>query len=246
MIGIGGEVIVQDIDRELEGTAEVDAFSCLSTLGRVDVDEDNEALGKFEQIGVISLMRLGMAFPEVVVTDDPQRARSITARYLILNVVNLISNRAFARTLCHEESNGCNNQTAWIGGERESYYIHGFCDDCHDGYRQLGVARKYSRFQVETIIPALESLLKIPDELEARLKKNRKNKELFNIAVITIATGLISNLILDVSFDQIDREWHFHALHVKSHASASVIALLAIIFGTLLSLNSYLSKQKLP
>ncbi len=246
VVGIGGEVVGQDIERELEGTAEAHAFSCLSTLGRAEIDEDNNALGELGQVGVVSLMRLGMIFLEVVVTDDPERARAITARYLILNIINLVSNRVFSRPLCHEDANGCNNQTAWIGSERESYYNHGFCDECRDAYLRLGVSARYSRFKPETQTSALEGLLQIPDHLESFLKKNRKNKELFNIAVITIATGLISNLILDMSFDRVDREWHFHALHIKSHAIASVVALLAILFGTVLSLKTYLYKRMLP
>ena len=246
IIGVGAEVVVPDLEMEAEGTAEIDAYSCLSYWGEDDSGMDNNVFEPLNHVVFVSLRRMVLVFPEVISTDQPERARSLVSRYLVMNLAGYLGGRTFPRFVDHDPATGCLNENAWIGAERESYNIKGYCDDCLEAYERLPVANDYARWSADQIIGAVELMARLPDRIDDVFKRLRRRSFYGEFAVLTVATGIFSNLLLDVTVRSWDIDRDFRSVHYKSHDIAIVIASMAVLMAIGVSYSSSRARHRLP
>ena len=246
IVGIGSEVAMPDLDAEAEGTAELDAYACLSYWGDDSEGMDNNIYEPLNQVCFISLRRLALVFPEATSTDQPERARALVSRYVIMNVAGYLAARTVASSPGHFEATGCLNEEAWIGAEREGYYVRGFCDACLDKYESLPVAVIYKRWSTAELVKAIEKMADVPRQFDESLKNFARRTDYRRFAALTVATGLFSNLLLDVTLRPWDVQKDFSHFHVNTHYLAIATAITAIAISYGIGYATARSRSRLP
>ena len=255
-----GEVVVRSvIDYEFEKDAGLDSYSLISvpsfdkcplTANSREICDYNNSIQPNQQVGVISLRRLPIVFPEINYTDVPQRARNIVSRYMITNIASFVANRTFAVFLSHHEMTGCLNETNWVGGERESYYADDFCQGCLDDYTHYQVNARYSRFSVTSVCSAVRSMTKIIDDFDETIRSAEKAYLWINIALVAVSLNIADAIFVDVVWRE-HEELHWPAwiqpwFLVKPHWPALLFAILVALFGGAYLARYFQKHRNLP
>ena len=257
IIAIGGEVVVPDIsDNEFEGEAARDAYSCTwfsgtgtcdgSEYGNPDILDDNDHLGPLQRAAYISLRRADYVFPEIIFTDSPERARAIMARYIIFLITSFLGNRTFRYSLFHHDMSGCLNESNWVGGERDSYFVAGYCTRCQKSHEQFGCAKCYKGWGANRVNSAIEELLSVSDYADKIVKSTRRTEFWVEFALVAVAMNIVSAMLMDVGIPRLDTEKDVWFTHIKTHSSAGALALLAVIFAVILIWRHIRHRRQLP
>jgi hypothetical protein len=263
VVVIGGEVVVPDVsDNEFEGTAELDAYSCISvtkydldgtiekTAEGVDVLAYNEELIPIERVAYISLRRLPNIFPEINFTDVPERARSIAARYLITLIAGFVGNRVFGIALSHDDMSGCLNESNWVGGERASYYIEDYCQRCISGYEHYHVLGKYESHTLTELLRSISALCQVADNIERIVKSDERATLWLNIGLVAVSLNLLDAFIFDMALAGYDKdyvpEWLHSALTIKPHVPAVAVGVCVFLIGAFYLVRYFRNRARLP
>jgi hypothetical protein len=259
VIVVGGEVIVSDAaDNEFEGDAAWDAFSCQWIGENIEEDgatdggqaigilEDNNTLTPLQQFSMVSLRRATLIFPEIMYTDNIERARSIISRYIIYNAVFFVGNRSFGRTVLHHDMTNCLNESNWTGGERDSYYVDGYCQRCQNIYEEAKVVERYRQWSFEQLITALREMLKVPDQLDATVRSTEKASLWMNLAFVAIALNIFDAWIMDVALIDFDHEASFWPIRIRPHWPALTLAVLACVSAGIYLWRYFRRRRQLP
>jgi hypothetical protein len=257
VIGIGGEVVVlDDPTNQFEGDAEADAFSSLTLgvdsekIGDLNAFDDNNNPKPLQQACVISLRRVRVVFPEVLYTDNNERARAVLSRFIINIIAQHLGNRTFGRSIWHASMSGCVNETNWVGGARESYYVGDYCDACKEYYRDQHVARKYPYIDVESALSLIRSILKLPDAFDNSIKLAEKSRFWIEFAAVSVCVNITIASVLDLSIRRLDEErmplFSIANVEVKTHLIAWAIAILAFVAASSFFTISYRRRRFLP
>jgi hypothetical protein len=236
VVAIGSEVVVADNDdNAFEGDAAQDAYS-LQWMSEGELRQVGDHLLPLKNVAFISLRRLAFVFGEAVLTDNPERARAIVARYIIINLANFVGNRAFDASLFHHDLTGCLNESSWVGGERDAYYVEGYCQRCEQQYRDMCVSPKHDRWHTEEVLAAVQRLLQVPDEIDRIVRSTQRIIFWVQFCTVTVATQIFAAAILDIGLrtdwwdDQTDQSKLAWLPHVKTHDIAYFVA---AIFGAI-------------
>jgi hypothetical protein len=260
---IGGEVVVPDVgDNEFEGDAEFDAYSCISvtkydldgtitkTSEGIDILDYNEALTPLQSVAHVSLRRLPKIFPEINFTDVAERARSISARYLISNIAGFVGNRTFGVAIAHDDMFGCLNESNWVGGERASYHIDDYCQRCVNGYMHHHVLDKYNSHPASELFGSLSALCRVSETLDRIVKSNERAALWINIGLVAISLNILDAFIFDMALAGYDKDlapaWLHFALTMKPHVPAVAFGLGVFLIGASYLLRYALSRARLP
>ena len=256
-----GEVVVRStIDYKFEQNAALDAYSLISVLSFEEVcpltESSNEIcaynndIQPCQQVGVISLRRLPVVFPEINYTDVPQRARNMVSRYMITNIASFIANRTFSVFLSHHKMTGCLNETNWVGGERESYYADDFCQSCLKDYNHYKISVRYSRFSVEKVLFAVRAMTKVIDRFDETLLSSEKASLWLNVALVAVSLNIVDAIFVDVVWREHEElkwpEWIQPWLLVKPHWPALFFAAVVALFGGFYLLRHFQRHRNLP
>jgi hypothetical protein len=246
IIGIGSEVISEDRpDAEWTGIREEDAYSCLGDLMSFDVT-DNDIDRTFRNVCYISLAR---AYSKTVFGApllDPHleklERRAIVARYLIANIAHALSSILFRQPLPREHNALCVAETAWSGGELESYSAKGLCESCREVAQTRGLARYYvaALRNWETAYRCIESVTQVSTMIDKDVSFYDRFKRWVEF---TIAAGFIGTFVaLLVTYDSKDPPLAF----LEAHWPASFVILAFLASTTFAYIRFWLKSRAIP
>jgi hypothetical protein len=246
IVGIGSGVISEDrADAEWTGIREEDAYSCLGDIMTYDVT-DNDTDRTFRNVCYISLARaysktvFGPRLSEPHLKKPAQRA--IIARYLIANIAHALSAILFRQPLPREHNALCVAETAWSGGELESYSATRLCESCRRMAQTGGLARYYvaTLRDWETAYRCIESVTQVSTMID----KDVSFYDRYNRWVdFTIAAGLIGTFFaLLVAYDSKDPLPAF----LEAHWPASFVILAFLVSTIFTRIRFWLKSRAIP
>jgi hypothetical protein len=185
-IVIGSQIYIPDTEEEkIYGIPELDSYSCLGNLVSLK-DEDNNNPKEFHNIGLISLTRASILFPDIwdpvpkvwlleFLESRKLKARAKIARYIILNIAHFLAARSFGKSLAREHRSRCVAETNWdsLGGELNSYSAPGVCQECCADAGKDGTANIYRRFAVSRIISAINDATSVANRIEEWVEEKK-------------------------------------------------------------------------
>jgi hypothetical protein len=130
---------------------------------------------------------------------------------------------------------GCLNETNWVGGERESYYVAGYCDECLSKYKIYGTARRYNDWLVQELLSAIGRMLRVPDKFDEVVRSTEHFQFWIKFCAVVVATNIMSGMLLDLVLKwDLDKDTHTWFTHVKTHWLAGGVALVSAALAVVL------------
>jgi len=258
VIAIGSQIYIPETeDEKIYGIPALDSYSCLGNLVSLK-DENNNDPKQFHNLGLISLIRAPILFPDnwdsmpkvrmlEFLESNNVKARARIARYVILNLAHFLVARTFGQSLAREHMARCVAEINWLslGGELNSYAARGVCEECKAEAGNYGPANIYRRFAVSHLTKAIDAISSVANEIEGLVEEKKVHKIVIGFSMVTVAIGLLANLLAGLEL-HVDKVYWGVGEYVTGHLPAVLLVAVFVLVGSGFALRSMMINSRLP